>query len=223
MQVDRLTANVASARIGALSRSQSNWHQPILALGCSQERLSMSDLEILTVENAQHLRVLRSKSREVQKVTPKLAALAERMLETMRNANGVGLAAPQVGVLQRLFVAELPEDEENDLPRETYILFNPEIVKGKGEQIGYEGCLSIPGYIGEVARNEQITVKGLNERGRSVRLKLDGYLARVFQHEIDHLDGILYTDKLTDPETFTPVEVGEEEAAELEAAKVEAQ
>jgi peptide deformylase len=178
----------------------------------------MPDLEILTVDNEPQLKVLRSKSKKVQKVTPKLAAFAERMLETMREANGVGLAAPQVGVLQRFFVAELPEDEENDQPAETYILFNPEIVKGRGEQVGYEGCLSIPGYVGEVARQEQITVKGLNEKGRPVRHKLQGYLARVFQHEIDHLDGILYTDRLTDPDTFQPVEVGQEEAAELQAA-----
>jgi peptide deformylase len=178
----------------------------------------MSDLEILTVDNEQHLRVLRSKSKKVQKVTPKLVAFAERMLETMREANGIGLAAPQVGVTQRFFVTELPEDEENDQPTQTYILFNPEIVKGHGEQVGYEGCLSIPGYIGEVARQEHITVKGLNEKGRPARLKLQGYLARVFQHEIDHLDGILYTDRLTDPDTFQPVEVGQEEAAELRAA-----
>ena len=115
-------------------------------------------------------------------------------------------------------MVELPEDEEEEIPAETYILFNPEIVKGRGEQVGYEGCLSIPGYIGEVARQEQVTVKGLNEEGRPVRLKVEGYLARVFQHEIDHLDGILYTDRLTDPDTFQPVEVGEEEAAELRAA-----
>jgi peptide deformylase len=178
----------------------------------------MADLEILTVDNAEHLRTLRSKSRKVQKVTPKLAAFAEQMLETMREANGVGLAAPQVGVLQRFFVVELPEDEENEQPRETYILFNPEIIKGKGEQVGYEGCLSIPGYIGEVARQEQITVKGMNEKGKAVRLKVEGYLSRVFQHEIDHLDGTLYTDRLTDPDTFQPVEVGEEEAAERRAA-----
>lgn len=180
----------------------------------------MSDLEILTVDNPEQLAVLRSRSRKVQKVTPKLVAFAQRMLETMHEANGVGLAAPQVGVLQQFFVVELPEDEENDQPRETYILFNPEIVKGKGEQVGYEGCLSIPGYIGEVARHEQITVKALNEREQTVRLKVEGYLARVFQHEIDHLDGILYTDRLTDPETFRPVEAGQEEMAELEAAMV---
>lgn len=178
----------------------------------------MSDLEILTVNDPHQLEVLRSKSRKIQKVTPKLVALAERMLETMRNANGVGLAAPQVGVLQRFFVVELPEDEESQQSRETYILFNPEIVKGRGEQVGYEGCLSVPGYIGEVARKERVTLQGLNDKGRPIRLKVDGYLARVFQHEIDHLDGILFTDKLTDPDTFQPVEVGHEEAAELEAA-----
>jgi peptide deformylase len=165
----------------------------------------MSNLEILTVDNEQHLKVLRSKSRKVQRVTPKLAAFAEQMLETMREANGVGLAAPQVGVT-------------HDEPAQTYILFNPEIVKGRGEEVGYEGCLSIPGYIGEVARQEHVTVKGLNEQGRPVRLKLQGYLARVFQHEIDHLDGILFTDRLTSPDTFQPVEVGQEEAAELRAA-----
>ena len=89
----------------------------------------MSDLEILTTGDPQHLRVLRRKSRKIQKVTPQLAAFAQRMLETMRNANGVGLAAPQVGTLLRFFVAELPEDEEAGQPRETFILFNPEIVK----------------------------------------------------------------------------------------------
>ena len=179
----------------------------------------MAELEILTVQNLEHLKILRTKSRKVQAVSPKMAAFAEQMLDKMREANGVGLAAPQVGVLQRLFVVELPEDEENDQPLETYILFNPEIVKGRGEQIGYEGCLSIPGYIGEVARREQITIQGLNEKGQPVRLKVEGYLARVFQHEIDHLDGILFTDRLTDPDTFQPVEPGEEEVAELQAAR----
>ena len=178
----------------------------------------MADLQILTVHNPEQLNILRSKSKAVRQVTPKLAAFAQQMLETMRQANGVGLAAPQVGVLQRFFVAELPEDEENDLPAETYVLFNPEIVKGRGEQVGYEGCLSVPGMIGEVARQESITVDALDEQGRPVRYKMEGYLARVFQHEIDHLDGVLYTDRLTDPSTFQPVEVGEEEAAEREMA-----
>jgi peptide deformylase len=178
----------------------------------------MADLEILTVDDPEQLAILRSKSRKVQKLTPKLVDFARQMLEAMRQANGVGLAAPQVGVLQRFFVAELPEDEENNRPRETYILFNPQVVKGSGEQIGYEGCLSIPGYVGEVARQERVTVEAVDERGRSVRYKVEGYLARVFQHEIDHLDGVLFTDKLTDPATFQPVETGEEEIAEMEAA-----
>lgn len=178
----------------------------------------MSELEILTVDQPEQLKILRSKSHKVQRVTPQLVEFARQMLVAMREANGVGLAAPQVGVLQRLFVAELPEDEENNLPRETYILFNPEIVKGSGEQIGYEGCLSIPGYIGEVARRAKVTVEGLDERGQPVRHKLEGYLARVFQHEIDHLDGVLFTDKLTDPSTFQPVESGDEEEAERQMA-----
>lgn len=178
----------------------------------------MSELKILTVNDPDQAKVLRSKSRKVAKVTPKLVALAQQMLETMRQANGVGLAAPQVGILQRFFVVELPADEENNLPAETYILFNPEIVKNAGEQIGYEGCLSIPGYIGEVARAEKVTIQGLDEKGRPVRYKAEGYLARVFQHELDHLDGILYTDRLTDPATFQRVEVGEEETREREIA-----
>ncbi len=175
-------------------------------------------LEIYTIENPAQREVLRAKARKVQKVTPRLLALALEMLETMRQANGVGLAAPQVGIRQRFFVAELPADEEEGLPAETYIVFNPEMVKSSGEQIGIEGCLSIPGYVGEVARADEVTVKGLDEAGKPVRHKAEGYLARVFQHEIDHLDGVLYTDRLTDPATYRPVQAGDEEAAELGAA-----
>lgn len=178
----------------------------------------MAEQKILTIDNPQELAILRSKARKVPVVTPRLADLAQQMLETMRQANGVGLAAPQVGLLLRLFVAELPEDEETGDPAETYILFNPEIVKGRGEQVGYEGCLSIPGYVGEVARQDEVTVQGLDERGKTVRFKVQGYLARVFQHEIDHLDGVLYIDKLTDPATYRPVDVGSEELAEMQAA-----
>ena len=175
-------------------------------------------LEIYTIANPDQREVLRAKAHRVQKVTPRLLALAQEMLETMRQANGVGLAAPQVGIRQRFFVAELPADEEEGLPAETYIVFNPVMVKSAGEQIGVEGCLSIPGYVGEVARAAQITIKGLDESGKPVRHKAEGYLARVFQHEIDHLDGVLYTDCLTDPATYRPVQAGEEEAEELGAA-----
>jgi len=189
----------------------------------------MSNLEIYVVDNLEQSRVLRTKSRKVQKVTRQLVDLAYQMLETMHEVEGVGLAAPQVGVLQRLFVAELPEDPDDPddtakeaalrkLRGQTFILFNPEIVKSQGEQVGLEGCLSIPGWVGEVSRCEQVTVQGLDERGKKVRHKVEGYMARVFQHEIDHLDGILFTDRLTDPSTFRRVEVGQEEAVELEAA-----
>lgn len=181
----------------------------------------MLNLEIYVVDNPEQSRVLRTKSRKVQKVTRQLVDLAHEMLETMHQAEGVGLAAPQVGVLQRFFVAELPEnpdDPDDEIRGRPFILFNPEIVKSKGEQVGLEGCLSIPGWVGEVNRHEQVTVQGLDEQGKKVRHKVEGYLARVFQHEIDHLDGILFTDKLTDPATFRQVEVGQEEAAELAAA-----
>ncbi len=181
----------------------------------------MPNLEIYVVDDPKQSQVLRTKSRKVQKVTRQLVDLACEMLETMYQAEGVGLAAPQVGVPLRFFVAELPEnpdDPDDELRGRPFILFNPEIVKSKGEEAGLEGCLSIPGWVGEVARCEQVTVQGLDERGKKVRHKVEGYLARVFQHEIDHLDGILFTDKLTDPATLRRVEVGQEEAAELEAA-----
>jgi len=181
----------------------------------------MSNLEIYVVDNLEQSRVLRTKSRKVQKVTRQLVDLAYQMLETMHQAEGVGLAAPQVGVLQRFFVAELPldpDDPDDKLRGRPIILFNPEIVKSQGEQVGLEGCLSIPGWVGEVARRDQVTVQGLDERGNRARYKVDGYVARVLQHEIDHLDGVLFTDKLTDPATFRQVEVGQEESVELEAA-----
>ena len=180
----------------------------------------MSELRILTIDDPEQLKILRTKARKVLKVTPSLVALVGQMLEMMHEVNGVGLAALQVEMLQRFFVAELPKDEEAGEPAQTYILFNPEIVKGRGEDIGYEGCLSIPGYVGEVARQESVVVQALDERGHPVRLRAEGYLARVFQHEIDHLDGVLYIDKLTDSATLHPVEVGREEAAEMEMAAV---
>jgi len=180
----------------------------------------MANLEILFVDNPEHDRLLRTKSRKVLKITPQLVALAHQMLETMHAANGVGLAATQVGVLQRFFVAELPEDEDDELSGRPFILFNPEIVKSRGQEVGMEGCLSIPGWIGEVARAEQVTVQGLDERGKPVRYKVEGYLARVFQHEIDHLDGVLFTDKLTDPSTLREVGLGQEEAEEMAAAAI---
>lgn len=144
--------------------------------------------------------VLRQKAKRVKKVDASTQKLIDDMLETMRDAPGVGLAAPQVGVSLRVIVVETPEDDEDPQGGSHLELVNPEILKGDGEQIGEEGCLSIPGYVGIVKRQMNVTVKGLNRKGKDVKIKATGYLARVLQHEIDHIDGILFTDRLEKPE-----------------------
>jgi peptide deformylase len=150
--------------------------------------------------------ILRRKARPVTKFDDKLQVLIDDMVETMRIAPGVGLAAPQVGVSERVIVVEYYENEEqaeNDeeaeaAPKRLYAVVNPEITrKSKETEPGVEGCLSIPGLHGEVERHLAITVKGLNRRGQPLTLKLKGWTARIFQHEIDHLNGILFTDLAT--------------------------
>jgi peptide deformylase len=152
--------------------------------------------------------VLRRKARPVTQFDDKLQALIDDMVETMRVAPGVGLAAPQVGVSQRVIVVEYYENEElaeieaeageEEAPKRLYTVVNPEITRKSAEtEPGVEGCLSIPGLNGEVERHTAITVKGLNRRGQPVTLKLNGWTARIFQHEIDHLNGILFTDLAT--------------------------
>jgi peptide deformylase len=128
------------------------------------------------------------------------------MVETMRSSNGVGLAAPQIGLPMQLAVIEsLPKEDEagNEIPdsRQLFVIANPEIVWQSRETAdGVEGCLSIPGYVGEVERHEVIRVRGQDRYGKKVKLKLNGWTARIFQHEVDHLNGILYIDRLTAPE-----------------------
>ncbi len=161
---------------------------------------------------------LRKKAKEVKRITPEIKALCADMLETMRAAPGVGLAANQVGVLQRVVVIEVPEEEDELLGGKAFCLINPVIVSASGSQIGNEGCLSVPGYVGEVERYDRVVVKALAENGKSVKISAKGFLARVLQHEIDHLDGILYIDKLTSPDKLYKVKEGEEEAEELEEA-----
>jgi peptide deformylase len=119
------------------------------------------------------------------------------MVETMRQAPGVGLAAPQVGVSQRVIVVEYPEnDQEEGSPKKLYAMINPEILKPSQETVaGIEGCLSVPGLVGEVQRAVEITVKGLNRRGQPMRIKVKDWMARIFQHEIDHLNGVVFTDR----------------------------
>jgi peptide deformylase len=146
--------------------------------------------------------VLRRKARAVTKVDKNLQTLIDDMVETMRQAPGVGLAAPQIGLSQRIIVIEYferEEDEENeDAPRKVWAVLNPEIVKSSEETVmGVEGCLSVPGLVGEVERHATIQVKGLNRHGKPTKIKAQGWLARIFQHEIDHLNGVIFTDRAT--------------------------
>ncbi len=158
---------------------------------------------------------LRKRSEKIEKITPELQALIDDMVETMHESAGVGLAAVQIGELLNLIIVELPEDEEEPHSGERYIVINPEITKASAEvEAGIEGCLSIPGYVGEVERASSILVRGMDRRGKRFRLRAEGYLARVFQHEIDHTQGTLYIDRLTAPERIWPVTEGEEEEVE---------
>lgn len=141
--------------------------------------------------------VLRRKARPVTRFDADLQTLVDDMIETMRAAPGVGLAAPQVGVSERVIVVEYPEnDEDEDAPKKLFVVVNPEIrQRSQEKEIAVEACLSIPGVQGEVERDLAITVRGQTRRGQPLKIKAKGWLARIFQHEIDHLDGILYTDR----------------------------
>lgn len=162
--------------------------------------------------------VLRKKAKPVTKFDKDLQTLIDDMFETMREAPGVGLAAPQINLPMQLAVVEYAEDEEDEEREEgapepkkkQFVLINPEIVKVSEEKVmGIEGCLSIPGLVGEVERYEAIQVKALNRHGAPVKIKVDGWMARIFQHEIDHLNGVLFTDKAT--KVWKPSEEQDEE------------
>ncbi len=143
--------------------------------------------------------ILREKAKKVQKIDPSLQKLIDDMALTMREAPGVGLAAPQVNVGLRVIVAEAPRDEDDPQSGKLYAIINPEIVKASPEmEEGEEGCLSIPGWNGLVNRHVWVVVKGFDREGREFRIRARDYVARIFQHEIDHLNGILFTDHITD-------------------------
>jgi peptide deformylase len=171
--------------------------------------------------------VLRRKAKKIEKITPEIRKLIEDMIDTMRDAPGVGLAAPQVGVSERVIVVEFAEEDEEEAAQDAppkkkklYAVINPEIIWQSDELVeGTEGCLSIPGWAGDVMRHAAIAVKGINRSGQRIKIKADNWLARIFQHEIDHLDGILYTDRLIAPDRFRRIHVGEEETAEEKAAE----
>ena len=147
--------------------------------------------------------ILRRKARTVTTFDKKLQAVIDDMIETMRVAPGVGLAAPQVGISERLIVVEYfenkpAEEAGEEAKKKVWAILNPEIVKTSEEKVmGVEGCLSVPNLVGEVERHESVQVKGLNRRGQPMRVKAQGWLARIFQHEIDHLNGVVFTDLAT--------------------------
>ncbi|MCM0648730.1 peptide deformylase [Clostridium swellfunianum] len=136
--------------------------------------------------------LLRKKSKPVDEINERILTLIKDMQETMYAADGVGLAAPQVGILKRVIVIDVGNGPIN--------LINPEILETYGEYIDEEGCLSIPGEQGKVLRPEKVKVRGLNEKGEEVTVEGEGLLARAFCHEIDHLNGILFVDKLIEGE-----------------------
>jgi peptide deformylase len=152
--------------------------------------------------------ILRRKAHKVVKIDPDLQKLIADMIETMRVAPGVGLAAPQIGIPKRVIVVEYGDDEDDEVPKKLYTLVNPEIISTSEEKIsGIEGCLSVPELVGEVDRNTKVIVRGWNRQGKMIKIKAEGWLARIFQHELDHLDGVLYPDrasKVWKPEKFKP-------------------
>jgi len=166
--------------------------------------------------------MLHEPSRRVRRVDAHLEELIEDMTETMHAANGIGLAAIQVGVPERVIIVGVPvvqgdeaEPSEESMETELYVLINPQIVDASEESIeGIEGCLSIPGWAGEVDRHAEVTIEATDREGRPVRIEAEGLLARVFQHEVDHCDGVLFIDHIEDPEKIWSVEEGQEEAVE---------
>ncbi|MCZ6615623.1 MAG: peptide deformylase [Chloroflexi bacterium] len=140
--------------------------------------------------------VLRQKAKRIRTIDAALQRLIDDMIETMHAENGVGLAANQVGVLRRVVVIQLPDDEQ------ATVLINPEIIRREGEVEVHEGCLSIPGYRGDLKRAVTVRVKALDRTGKSFRIRGQELLAEALEHETDHLDGILYIDHITDPESF---------------------
>jgi peptide deformylase len=143
--------------------------------------------------------VLRQKATRVRSIDKSIHRLIDNMVETMHAASGVGLAAPQVGIPLRVIVIGLPEEEE-------LALINPQIVRKTGERLVHEGCLSIPGYFAQVRRAEVVRVKGLDYTGKEIRLRANELLAQALEHEIDHINGILYVDHLESMDELQPVE-----------------
>ena len=174
--------------------------------------------KIITAENP----ILRQKGKKIHRFDASIQKLADDMFETMHAAHGVGLAGPQIARSLRIFVAEYEEHmADESIVHHKVAIVNPEIIKAEGEELGTEGCLSIPGYVGDnIRRAAKVTVKGQDVRGKPMRVNAEGWFARILQHEIDHLDGILFLDRLDRPEDLRQL-TDEEEVAAEEAAVVE--
>jgi peptide deformylase len=143
--------------------------------------------------------VLRQKAKRVSSIDSSIQRLISDMVETMQQANGVGLAAPQIGVSLRVAVLQMPGEEP-------MAIINPQFVKRSGEQEVTEGCLSIPGYFGQIKRSASVVVKGLDSEGKAIRIKASGLMAEALEHEIDHLNGILYIDHIDSQDELHEVE-----------------
>ena len=140
--------------------------------------------------------VLRKRAEPVAEITEAGRQLAEQMLETLHaTGNGIGLAATQVGILKRLIIVHIGEEDDEEY--EPLVLFNPELLSSEGEIVAEEGCLSIPDVTADVKRPEKIVVEGIDVENESIRIEADGLLARVLQHEIDHLNGVLFIDRIS--------------------------
>ncbi len=150
--------------------------------------------------------VLRQKAKRVQIIDSSIQKLIDDMLETMHEVSGVGLAASQVGVPLRVCVIRLPGETEEDI-----VLINPQMVRKTGERVIAEGCLSIPGYVADIARAETVRVKGKDRHGKEIRVKGEELLAQALEHELDHLNGVLYIDHLESLDELRKVEPPSEE------------
>lgn len=161
---------------------------------------------------------LRQKSKPIKQFGPALKALADDMLETMHAANGLGLAAPQIGLPQQLVVIHLPKNEEDPQSGRDYVLVNPKVVEASNNRVeGVEGCLSVPTWFGRVTRSESVVVRAQTVHGKPLRLRAHGMLARAFQHEIDHLNGIVFTDYIRKPEDLWQEQPHADDEVEVEA------
>ncbi len=143
--------------------------------------------------------VLRQKAKKVSKIDASIQRIIDDMIETMKAASGVGLAANQIGVPLKIAVIEMPGED-------VIVLVNPEITEREGERLISEACLSVPGYQGDIKRSVAVKVKARNRKGRSIRIKGEDLLAQALEHEIDHLSGIVYIDRLEEPNKLRKVE-----------------